>query len=128
MAPVNPQNVPEKIRMQDGDAILVMVKDGKVVHFSPNMSLPHVEFVRRYSGQKPEGAWVGTVSKLDGVVMGISSKYFYDCQLPAPEDVNEAIKESLELQFICAHMYGLTLFLSSFAGLVIPQRRRGRRD
>jgi hypothetical protein len=36
---------------------------------------------------------VGTVSKLDGEVMGITSKYFYDYQLPAPPDVNAAIKD-----------------------------------
>jgi hypothetical protein len=59
----------EKVRMRDGDAILVMVQDGKVLHHSWNMGLPHVEFVRRATGELPEGAWVGTVSKLDGEVM-----------------------------------------------------------
>jgi hypothetical protein len=39
------------------------------------------------------GTWVGTVSKLDGVVMGITSKYFYDYQLPPPPEVNETIRE-----------------------------------
>ncbi len=81
----------EPMEMRDGDAVLVMVKDGQVIHFSWNMSLPHVEFVRRATGALPEGAWVGTVSKLDGEVMGISSKYFYDVQLPAPPEVNGAI-------------------------------------
>ena len=83
----------EKVQMRDGDAILVMVKDGKVLHYSWNMGLPHVEFVRRSTGTLPEGAWVGTVSKLEGEVMGITSKYFFDFQLPAPHDVNVAIKE-----------------------------------
>jgi len=46
----------DKIQMRDGDAILVMVKDRKVIHHSWNMSLPHVEFVRRATGQLPEGA------------------------------------------------------------------------
>jgi len=86
----------EKIKMRDGDAILVMVLDGKVVHYSWNMSLPHVEFVRRATGSRPEGAWVGTVSKLDGEVMGITSKYFFDYQLPAPPDVNAAIMARFE--------------------------------
>ena len=49
---------PDKVQMRDGDAILVMVKDGAVIHFSFNMSLPHVEFVRRATGTRPEGAWV----------------------------------------------------------------------
>ena len=82
----------EKILMRDGDCILVMVKDGEVIHYSWNMSLPHVEFVRRATGTRPDGAWVGTVTKLDNEVMGISSKYFFDYQLPAPVDVNDAIK------------------------------------
>lgn len=82
--------------MVDGDAILVMVKDGRVIHYSWNMSLPHAEFVRRKTGSLPEGAWVGTVSKLDGEVMGISSKYFYDVQLPAAPDINRAILDLFE--------------------------------
>jgi hypothetical protein len=89
-------NASEKIPMRDGDAILVMVKDGKVIHYSWNMSLPHVEFVRRKTGTRPDGAWVGTVSKLDGEVMGISSKYFYDVQMPAPPEVNKAITDLFE--------------------------------
>jgi len=57
------------------------------------MALPHVEFVRRMTGTLPDGAWVGTVSKLEGEVMGITSKYFFDYQLPAPTEVDAAIKE-----------------------------------
>jgi hypothetical protein len=82
------------IEMRDGDALLVMVKDGRVLHYSWNMSLPHVEFVRRTTGTLPAGAWVGTVSKLDGEVMGITSKYFFDYQLPAPAEVNDAIRRT----------------------------------
>lgn len=86
----------EKIKMRDGDAILVMVKDSEVVHFSWNMSWPHVEFVRRATGKLPEGAWVGTVSKLDGEIAAISSKHFFNYQLPAPPEVAEAIKRNFE--------------------------------
>ncbi len=87
----NRQTVAEKIQMRDGDAILVMVKDGVVLHHSWNMGLPHVEFVRRATGQLPQGAWVGTISKLDGQVAAISSKHFFGYQLPAPPDVAEAV-------------------------------------
>lgn len=86
----------EKVRMRDGDAILVMVKDSKVIHHTWNMSLPHVEFVKRATGQLPEGAWVGTVSKLDGEVAAITSKYFFGYQLPAPPDVAEAVRNVFE--------------------------------
>jgi hypothetical protein len=85
-----------KIKMRDGDAILVMVKDGAVLHFTPNMSLPHVEFVKRATGQLPAGAWVGTVSKLDGEVAAISSKYFFGYQLPAPPEVAAAVLKKFE--------------------------------
>lgn len=83
--------MPEKVHLQNGDVLLVMVKDGVVLHHSWNMCLPHVEFVRRRTGSLPAGAWVGTVSKLHDEVMGITSKYFYDYQLPAPSEVHEAL-------------------------------------
>ena len=86
----------EKISMRDGDAILVMVKDGAVIHHSSNMSLPHVEFVRRTTRELPEGAWVGTVSKLDGEIMAITSKHFFGYQMPAPKEVDAAIRERFE--------------------------------
>ena len=49
----------EKIKTRDGDTMLIMVKGGEVVHFTPNMSLPHSEFVKRTTGQFPAGAWLG---------------------------------------------------------------------
>jgi hypothetical protein len=86
----------DKIQMWDGDTMLIMCKDGCVIHFSPNMSLPHVEFVRRATGELPEGAWVGTVSRLNGKVAAITSKYFFGYQLPGPDWVQEAVREKFE--------------------------------
>jgi len=86
----------EKVKMRDGDAILIMVKDGEVIHHTWNMGLPHAEFVKRTTGQLPEGAWVGTASKLDGEVAAISSKHFFGYQLPAPSDVAEAVRKTFE--------------------------------
>jgi len=60
------------------------------------MSLPHIEFVRRTTGELPDGAWVGTVTKLDGKIMAITSKYFFTYQLPAPKEVDVAIRERFE--------------------------------
>jgi hypothetical protein len=81
----------EKIKLRDGDAVLVMVKDGQILHFTPNMSLPHAEFVKRATGVLPEGAWVGTISKLEGEIAVISSKHFFGYQLPAPSEVAAAV-------------------------------------
>lgn len=86
----------EKIRLRDGDTMLIMVMDGRVAHFTPNMSLPHVEFVRRATGQLPEGAWVGSVSRADGKVVAISSKHFFGYQLPGPDWVQTAVREKFE--------------------------------
>jgi len=86
----------ETIKMRDGDTLLIMVKDGDVIHFTPNMSLPHSEFVKRTTGQLPAGAWVGTASKLNGEVVAITSKHFFGYQLPAPTDVAEAVRKRFE--------------------------------
>jgi hypothetical protein len=85
-----------RIRLRDGDTLLIMVKGGEVIHFTSNMSLPHVEFVKRSAGELPVGAWVGTVSKLDGEMGVISSKYFYGYQLPAPHEVADAVRRKFQ--------------------------------
>jgi hypothetical protein len=85
-----------KVKLRDGDTMLVMVKEGQVVHFTPNMSLPHSEFVKRATGELPGGAWVGTVSKLDGEIAAITSKHFFGYQLPAPADVDAAVRRTFE--------------------------------
>ena len=82
--------------MREGDTMLVMVKDGEVIHFTPNMSLPHSEFVKRTTGQLPPGAWVGTASKLQGQVVPITSKHFFGYQLPGPPEVTEAVRKTFE--------------------------------
>ena len=86
----------DKIKMCDGDTMLIMVKDGAVIHFTPNMSLPHSEFVKRTTGQLPTGAWVGSVSKLRGEIAAITSKHFFGYQLPAPPEVAEAVRQTFE--------------------------------
>jgi hypothetical protein len=86
----------DKIKLRDGDTMLIMVKGGEVIHFTANMSLPHVEFVKRSTGQLPEGAWVGSVSKLEGEIAAISPKYFFGYQLPAPPEVREAVLRKFE--------------------------------
>ena len=87
---------PPKVKIRNGETMLIMVKDGTVIHFTPDMSWPHSEFVRRTTGKLPEGAWVGTVSKLDGDIAAISSKHFFGYQLPGPDWVQTAVKKTFE--------------------------------
>jgi hypothetical protein len=86
----------EKIKISNHETMLIMVQGGEVIHFTPDMSWPHAEFVRRATGKLPEGAWVGTVSKLDGEVAAISSKHFFGYQLPGPDWVQEAVRNTFE--------------------------------
>jgi hypothetical protein len=88
--------IPPKVKIRNGETMLIMVKDGTVIHFTPDMSWPHSEFVKRTTGKLPEGAWVGTVSKLDGQVAAISSKHFFGYQLPGPDWVQTAVKNTFE--------------------------------
>jgi hypothetical protein len=71
---------------------LIIAKDGRVIEYTWDMGLPHVEFVRRQVGELPAGAWVGTVSKAGNELAVISSKTFYGYQLPAPEWVVAAVR------------------------------------
>jgi len=84
--------IPEPIKLSDGQTLLIIVKDGRVIEYTWDMGLPHAEFVKRRVGDLPAGAWVGTVSKIDGDVVAISSKYFFGYQLPAPEAVTTAVR------------------------------------
>ena len=86
----------DKIKLRNGDTMLIMVRGGEVIHFTPNMGLPHSEFVKRATGHLPEGAWVGSVSKLDGEIAAITSKHFFGYQLPAPLDVRDAVLRRFE--------------------------------
>ena len=86
----------DKIELDDEAMLLVIVKDGKVIHYSGNLLLSHVEFVKRQTRELPEGAWVGTVHKTDEGIVAISSKSFYDRELPAPDWVMSAVQATFK--------------------------------
>jgi hypothetical protein len=86
---------PGPVEIGDGQTFLIIVHRDRVVDYTWAM-MPHVEFVRRtvgwQVGKLPEGAWVGTISKIDGELAVISSKTFYDVQMPAPDWVTRIVK------------------------------------
>lgn len=71
--------------LRDGDTKPIMVRDGRVIHSTPDMCLPHVEFVRRAAGKD--------LSTSDGKVGTISSKYLFGYQLPGPDWVQAAVRD-----------------------------------
>jgi hypothetical protein len=88
-------NGTEPIEIGNGQTFLIIVQGDRVVDYTWAM-MPHVEFVRRSVGRLPEGAWVGTISKIDGELAVISSKTFYDVQMPAPEWVTKTVKAAFK--------------------------------
>lgn len=88
-------HAPEPIEIGDGQTFLVIVQGERVLEYTWAM-MPHVEFVRRAVGKLPDGAWVGTISKIDGEIAIISSKTFYDYQLPAPDWVAKVVKAAFK--------------------------------
>jgi hypothetical protein len=85
----------EPIEIGDGQTFLIIVRGDRVVDYTWAM-MPHIEFVRRTVGKLPEDAWVGTISKIDGELAVISSKTFYDVQMPAPEWVAKIVRTTFK--------------------------------
>ena len=86
---------PGTVEIGDGQTFLIIVRGDRVVDYTWAM-MPHVEFVKRsvgwQVGKLPADAWIGTISKIDGELAVISSKTFYDVQMPAPEWVVSTVK------------------------------------
>lgn len=83
---------PEKVEIPDGLYFLIIVEDGKVTHFTPNVSLSHADFVKRSVGTLPKGAWVGSATKNDGYLTAINSYTFYQNQLPASPEIQKVVQ------------------------------------
>ena len=81
----------EKIEIREGYYFLVIVQNGRVIHFTPDFGLSHAEFVKRTVGTLPGDAWVGSATKNDGVLEAVNSFTFYRNQLPAPPEIQEAV-------------------------------------
>ena len=86
----------EPIELSDGQALLIIFKDGRVIEYTWDMGLPHVEFVKRTTGTLPDGGWVGTISKDKQGISVITSKTFYGHQMPAPHWVLDAVLTMFE--------------------------------
>ena len=72
-----------RITLREGDAVLAIVKDGRVIAQTSDVMLSHAEFVRRTVGILPSGAEVVTIGKFNGQIMALSSQTFYGNQLPS---------------------------------------------
>ena len=76
--PMKPMREQMPVEIGNGQTYLIIVQGDRVIDYTWAM-MPHIEFVKRSVGKLPDGAWVGTVSKIDGEIAVISSKTFLRC-------------------------------------------------
>jgi hypothetical protein len=87
------QAKPEKIAIREGYYFLIIVQGGVVTHYTPDFGLSHADFVKRRVGTLPDGAWVGSATKNDGILSAVNSFTFYGNQLPGPPHTQTAVQE-----------------------------------
>jgi hypothetical protein len=83
-----------KIAIPEGEALLVVVKDGKILKQTADIALSHARLVEQVFGTQalPEGAWVGTVGKHGGQIAALNSRTFFQNQGPASAAIQELIR------------------------------------
>jgi hypothetical protein len=79
-----------QVTLREGEALLAVVKDGKIIAQTSDMLLGHGQFVARTLGTLPQGAEVVTISKLNGQVVALSSMTFRGTQGFASEAAQAA--------------------------------------
>ena len=84
----------ELLELTEGAMRLIIVKGDAVIHHSGNLLLSHAEFVKRKTGELPEGAWVGTVHKTEEGIVAFTSKTFYGYEQVAPEWVLAVVRST----------------------------------
>jgi hypothetical protein len=80
-----------KTVLNEGQVVLAIVKDGKVIAQTFDASLSHAQFVARTVGELPEGARVVTVLKQGRRIYVLDSRGIHGAARPSPQSVIDAI-------------------------------------
>ena len=88
--------IASKTLLNEGDALLAVVKDGKILAKTTDIELSHARFVEKALGSLPEGSQVVTIGKLDGEIAVLNPRTFHGNQLPAPKAVWDAVTAVLK--------------------------------
>jgi hypothetical protein len=89
-------NVASRITLTEGDAVLAVAHNGKIIAQTSDVLLSHELFVSRYVGKLPAGAEVLTIGKFGGQVNALTSKTFHGTQLPASEAAQAAARAAFK--------------------------------
>jgi RHS repeat-associated protein len=84
-------SVTSRMLLREGDAVLAIIKDGKVLR-TGNIGLSHEVFVERTVGVLPEGAQVVTIGKSGGEVYALTSRTYSGVQTYAPQAAQDAAR------------------------------------
>lgn len=82
--------------LADGEMVLAVVKDGKVIAQTKNIALSHKEFVARSLGNLPKDARVITVVKDQGRLVPFNSMSVHGNQAIAPTPVVDAVNAAFK--------------------------------
>jgi RHS repeat-associated protein len=83
----------EKFALAEGASFLAAVKDGEILAQTADINMSHAEFVaRKFPHGTPEGTYVLTVFKEEGVVHAFTSRGVHGSALPAPQAVIDTIR------------------------------------
>ena len=83
-----------KAFIPEGEALLIAVKDGKIVGQTADIMMSHARLAEKAFGAQvlPEGAWIGTVGKLGGRISALNSMTFFGQQGAAPGAIQDLVR------------------------------------
>jgi RHS repeat-associated protein len=78
--------------IREGDAVLGIVHEGKLIQHTSNVTLGHTQFIERTIGTLPAGAEAVTIGKFQGEIMVTRSRVIHGRAMPASKEAFEAAK------------------------------------
>ena len=81
-----------RILLREGDAVLGVVHEGRLIAKSSDVTLSHAEFVRRTVGILPEGAEAVTIGKFQGEITVLRSAKIHGRAMPASQEALDAAR------------------------------------
>ena len=73
----------------------IVSRSGELLRTTADITLPHLEFVRRTVGTLPDGATVVTAFRVRDGIQAITSRSVHGVQMPAPRHVIDALNAAL---------------------------------
>ncbi len=96
LAPAAGTGFEKQLIIEGNDGVLAVIKDGRIIAQTRNLSLSHADFVKRELGVVPEGAEVVTIGKFRGKIEVQKSVTFHGSSLPASQEAYDAANKAFQ--------------------------------